>query len=173
MASYCAYCRSLPLDHLDRRYHDSRYGRFIESDNELFGRLVLEIMQAGLSWSTILKREEGIQQALDNFDVNRISKYQEEDILRLKLDKRIIRNELKIRALVFNAIQIVELQKEFGSFKNWLLHQKEMHTDLDGWLVVFKKRFKFVGKEIVNEFLMSLNLLPGAHAADCYILNID
>lgn len=170
MASYCTYCRTLPKDYLDRKYHDTRYGKLEGSDDELFGRLILEIMQAGLSWSTILQREEGIRAAFSNFEVLKIATFGEDEIIRLKADPRIIRNELKIRAIIYNAEQIQKIQSEFGSFRSWLVQKSLSEHDLAEWLVLFKKQFKFVGKEIVKEFLMSLNLLPGAHDIDCYVM---
>ena len=78
---------------------------------------------------------------------------------------QIIRHELKIRCIVYNAQQILQIQKEFGTFKTWILMNKQ--NSLDDWVKVFKKNFKFVGKEIVKEFLMGTGFIEGAHEPTC------
>src|SRR5580765_5841839 len=103
-------------------YHDLQYGFPIEDDDELFCRLVMEINQAGLSWETILKKEEGFRKAYHNFNIKKIAGYKESDRERLMADAGIIRNRLKINAAIENAKTILQLQKEFGSFKKWLDH---------------------------------------------------
>ena len=152
---------------LHKLYHDNHYGFPIEDDNELFCRLVLEINQAGLSWSTILKKQETFRKAYHNFDLKIVANYKEDDVQRLLNDPGIIRNKLKVNAAIENAKTILILQKEFGSFKNWLDGQ---HPKTKGeWTILFKKTFKFTGGEIVNEFLMSTGYLQGAHEAECAI----
>ena len=88
---------------------------------------------------------------------------------RLLADASIIRNRLKVQAAVYNAQQIMGLQQEYGSFKTWLDHHHPL--DKNAWVKLFKKHFKFVGGEIVNEFLMSTGYLAGAHDADCPVLS--
>jgi DNA-3-methyladenine glycosylase I len=118
---------------------------------------VLEINQAGLSWETILKKELGFRKAYNNFDINKVAKYEEADRERLLADAGIIRNRLKINAAIENARTILALQKEYGSFTKWLeLHHPKTK---DEWVKLFKKTFKFTGGEIVNEFLMSIGYL--------------
>ena len=154
---------------VDKIYHDKHYGVPIKNDNELFCRLVMEVNQAGLSWRTILKKEEGLRKAYHNFDIARIAKYKEKDIERLLSDTGIIRNKLKVSAAVYNAQKIIGLQKEFGSFRKWLdVHVKVCKQDKYLWVKLFKQHFKFVGGEIVGEFLMSINLLPGSHGKGCF-----
>jgi len=152
---------------LHKKYHDHHYGFPIHNDNELFGRLIMEINQAGLSWETILKKEEGFRNAYDNFDVEKVASYSEKDRERLLNDASIIRNKLKVNAAIENAKTIIELQKEFGSFEKWLEHHHPKTKD--EWVKLFKKTFRFTGGEIVNEFLMSIGYLPGAHAETCPI----
>lgn len=165
--SYCTYCLSLPEDNHHRIYHDHHYGHPIEDDNELFERLVLEINQAGLSWDTILKKQENFRKAFDGFVIERVAAYGEEDRERLLADPGIIRNRLKVDAAIYNARKIAEIQKEQGSFKNWIcLHYPRPKED---WVKLFKKNFKFVGGEIVNEFLQSSGFLPTPHDADCQV----
>lgn len=163
--SYCDYVKNLPEDNVHKIYHDQHYGVRIEDDNELFGRLILEINQAGLSWDTILKKQENFRKAFDNFEIKKIANYSDEKILELLQDVGIIRNRLKVNAVINNAKKVMEIQNEFGSFKSWLDGQQEM--PLTDWVKLFKKHFKFVGGEIVNEFLMSTNYLPGAHHDNC------
>lgn len=152
---------------LHQHYHDSLYGFPIHDDNELFGRLILEINQAGLSWETILKKEQSFRKAYHNFNVRKVAAYSEKDITRLLNDAGIIRNRLKINAAIENARTILLLQKEFGSFEKWLMqHHPKTKED---WVKIFKKTFRFTGGEIVNEFLMSIGFLPGAHTSDCRI----
>ncbi len=148
-----------------KEYHDLYYGFPIDDDNELFCRLVLEINPAGLSWTTILKKQEGFRKAYHNFNIKKVAAYKEKDFERLMNDAGIIRNRLKINAAVENAKTIIQIQKEFDSFKNWL-NQHHPKTR-DEWTLLFKKTFRFTGGEIVNEFLMSTGYLPGAHQESC------
>ncbi len=154
---------SAPNPHIE--YHDNEYGFPLQSDDELFGRLVLEINQAGLSWTTILNKKDNFFRAYDNFNLKRVAGYGEEDVRRLLNDAGIIRNKLKIAAAIHNAGIILELQREHGSFRNWLDAQHPL--DKTAWVKLFKKTFKFTGGEITNEFLMSTGYLPGAHVPEC------
>lgn len=165
--NYCDFCKNLPDEDRNKIYHDQHYGFPINSDDELFGRFILEIMQAGLSWSLMLKKEPYFREAMDNFSIQKIAKYDDDRIEMLAQNEKIIRNRLKIRSVIFNANQILKIQKEFGSFKAWILAQGT--KNLEEWLKIFKKSFKFVGREIVNEFLMSIGVLEGAHISTCPI----
>lgn len=167
--SYCTAIENMPEPRkaLHKNYHDNLYGFPIHDDNELFCRLVLEINQAGLSWETILKKEATFRSAYDNFDIKKVADYTETDRERLLADAGIIRNKLKVNAAIENARTIMLLQKEYGSFEKWLEHHHPKTKE--EWVKLFKKTFKFTGGEIVNEFLMSIGYLPGAHDADCKI----
>jgi DNA-3-methyladenine glycosylase I len=147
-----------PEDTLNVNYHNTLYGFPIESDDELFERLVLEINQAGLSWITILKKADNFHKAYSRFNVSKVAKYGEADRARLLADAGIIRNRLKVNAAIVNAQKILELQKEFGSFKGWL----DAHHPLtkDEWTKLFKKTFVFTGGEIVNEFSCPRDICP-------------
>ncbi len=167
--SYCEAIESMSGDKqtLHKAYHDHLYGFPIHDDNELFCRLVLEINQAGLSWETILKKETTFRKAYDNFDLKKVAAYQDSDRERLLSDPGIIRNRLKVNAAIENAKAILALQNEFGSFEKWLkLHHPKTKEE---WIILFKKTFLFTGGEIVNEFLMSIGYLTGAHSAKCRI----
>lgn len=167
-----SYCSSLKLMEgerlaLHKSYHDKLYGFPIHDDNELFCRLILEINQAGLSWETILNKEKTFRNAYSQFEIKKVAKYSEKDHTRLMNDPGIIRNRLKITAAIENAKTILKLQKEFGSFEEWLeAHHPKTKEE---WVKLFKATFKFTGGEIVNEFLMSIGYLPGAHSESCPI----
>ncbi len=167
--SYCNFINSLkPGEQIEHReYHDLYYGFPIQEDNELFCRLILEINQAGLSWTTILKKQENFRKAYHQFNIKKVAGYKDKDIARLLNDAGIIRNRLKVNAAIENAKKIVLIQKEFGSFKNWL-DQHSPKSKIE-WTQLFKKTFRFTGGEIVNEFLMSSGYLPGAHSDTCSI----
>ena len=163
--TYCDYVKTLGSNNVHKLYHDNEYGFPLRSDDELFARLVLEINQAGLSWDTILKKKENFFKAYDNFEIKKVAKYSDKQIERLLNDAGIIRNRLKVHAAIENAKKILELQKEFGSFKKWIEHHHPLIKE--DWVKLFKKHFKFTGGEIVNEFLMSTGYLPGAHVETC------
>jgi DNA-3-methyladenine glycosylase I len=168
--SYCSAIENMqPLERkkLHKNYHDKHYGYPIHDDNELFGRLIMEINQAGLSWETILKKEATFRKAYHNFNIKKVAAYTEADRVRLLADAGIIRNKLKVNAAIENAKTILLLQQEFGSFEKWLEHHHPKSKQ--DWIKLFKKTFKFTGGEIVNEFLMSIGYLPGAHQEDCII----
>jgi DNA-3-methyladenine glycosylase I len=167
MTTYCEYVLTHPEDTFNKSYHDTEYGFPLEDDNLLFERLVFEINQAGLSWITILKKAENFRRAYDGFNIAKIAAYDELDRQRLLSDAGIIRNRLKVNAAIENARRILELQKEYGSFKAWLDSQPPM--TLEQWTRLFKSAFLFTGGEIVREFLVSSGYLPGAHDEDCPI----
>lgn len=167
--SYCTFINNNPSEQADyllhKHYHDNHYGFPIHDDDELFGRLLLEINQAGLSWLLMLRKQDSFRAAYDNFSIEKVAAYDEADRARLLADPGIVRNRLKVNAAIVNAQKILELKKEYGSFKAWI----DAHHPLtkEEWIRLFKKTFKFTGGEIVNEFLMSTGYLPGAHDADC------
>jgi DNA-3-methyladenine glycosylase I len=167
--SYCkAIANMKPADYVvNKNYHDNHYGFTILDDDELFCRLVLEINQAGLSWNTILHKEQNFRKAYHNFNIKKVAAYEEKDIERLLNDAGIIRNRLKINAAIHNANVILRLQKQYGSFKNWIDHHHP--KEKKEWVKLFKGTFKFTGGEIVGEFLMSTGYIAGAHDIDCYV----
>ena len=167
MTTYCQYVLENPQDEFNKRYHDTEYGFPIDDDNLLFERLILEINQAGLSWITILKKADNFRRAYEGFRIETVAGYGESDRGRLLSDAGIIRNKLKVNAAIVNARRILELQEQFGSFKGWL--DAHHPRSKDEWVKLFRQNFKFVGGEIVNEFLMSTGYLPGAHEESCPI----
>lgn len=168
--SYCEVVKHLEESNVDCIYHDTEYGFPVTSDSELFERLVLEINQAGLNWRTILNKRNNFKKAFHYYDIEKIASYTNKDRDRLLNNVGIIRNHLKIDAVIYNANVVLKLQKEFGSFKNWL----DTHHPLTNqeWVKLFKKTFKFTGKEIVNEFLLSTGYLKGSHIESCPIYEV-
>jgi DNA-3-methyladenine glycosylase I len=160
-----SYCKGAGAHPLHKVYHDQEYGFPLQSDAALFERLVLEINQAGLSWTTILQKKENFERAYDGFEVERVAAYGEQDVARLLSDAGIIRNRLKVAAAITNARRLLELRPQYGSFAGWL----DAHHPLskEEWVKLFKKTFVFTGGEIVGEFLMSTGYLSGAHEPWC------
>jgi DNA-3-methyladenine glycosylase I len=160
-----SYCDYAPGHEWHGPYHDHEYGFPLDSDADLFGRLVLEINQAGLSWLTILRKREAFTAAFHGFDPARIARYGARDRARLLADTGIVRNRLKIDAVIENARQVVAIRDTHGSFRAWL--DAHHPRDKRAWVALFRQTFKFTGGEIVGEFLMSTGYLPGAHDEQC------
>jgi DNA-3-methyladenine glycosylase I len=160
-----SYCDFAPGHPFHGPYHEKEYGFPSRSDAVLFERLALEINQAGLSWLTVLKKREAFNRAFKGFDPKKVAKFNDRDVARLLADEGIIRNRLKVNAVIENARRILEIRKSHGSFADWLdSHHPQSKEE---WVKLFKKTFLFTGGEIVGEFLMSLGYLPGAHAPEC------
>ncbi len=113
----CAWCGTDPLY---VKYHDEEWGKPVYDDKILFEFLILEGAQAGLSWITILRRRENYRKAFADFDVQKVAKFNEKDVERLMNDAGIIRNTLKVKGAITNAKLFIEIQKEFGSFSNYI-----------------------------------------------------
>jgi len=167
LTGYCGVVAGMEKGNVHVHYHDHEYGYPIHDDNELFARLILEINQAGLSWTTILNKKENFYKAYSKFNIAKVASYTQKQKDRLLQDAGIIRNRLKIDAAIDNAKKILEIQKEFGSFSKWIGHHHPLPKE--EWVKLFKKTFRFTGGEIVNEFLVSAGYLPGAHDTRCPI----
>ncbi len=176
------YCDVAPGHEWHGPYHDTEYGFPVEDDRALFERLVLEINQAGLSWITILKKRAAFQRAFEGFDPARVARYGARETRRLLADAGIVRNRLKVEAVIANARTVLELRHSHGSFARWLdahlfLGSEEAGPEgrngpkrfrtRDEWVRLFKRTFRFTGGEIVGEFLLSTGYLPGAHRESC------
>lgn len=165
-------------------YHDSEWGVPVHDDRKLFEMLILEGAQAGLSWSTILKRRKTYRMAFDNFDPKKVAKYTQKDITRLLSDEGIIRNKLKIKSAINNANQFLAIQKEFGSFDRYIwgfvsdtpiktnfkkLSDIAPTTSLsDDISADLKKRgFSFVGSTIVYAFMQAVGI-TNDHTKNCF-----
>jgi len=160
-----AYCAMAPSHPFHGPYHDGEYGFPAREDSVLFERLVLEINQAGLSWLTVLKKRAAFAAAFAGYDIDRVAGFEPREVKRLLADASIIRNRLKIEAVIENARRLQALRKEYGSFAAWLdAHHPRSKEE---WVKLFRQTFRFTGGEIVGEFLMSLGYLPGAHVPRC------
>ncbi len=159
------YCDFAPGHPEHGPYHDHEYGFPITDDDGLFERLSLEINQAGLSWLTILKKRAAFRKAFSGFDPTRVARFGAKEKKRLMADAGIVRNRLKIDAVIENARRLVALRRTYGSFSGWL----DAHHPLskEEWVRLFRETFRFTGGEIVGEFLMSTGYLPGAHGTGC------
>lgn len=179
----CSWCGDDPLY---VRYHDEEWGRIVRDDRTMFEFLVLESAQAGLSWITILRKRKNYRKAFANFDAKKVARFDDDDVERLMNDPGIVRNRLKIRATISNARLFLEIQKEFGSFYNFLRgflpdgqpivnHWKELsdipaRTELSDTISKELKRrgFKFFGSTICYSHLQATGLIDD-HLVDCFV----
>jgi DNA-3-methyladenine glycosylase I len=160
-----SYCRAAKGHPWHGPYHDREYGFPIRSDAALLERLALEINQAGLSWLTMLIKRENFRRAFEGFDPEVVAAFGEQPPVLALADAGIIRNRLKIRAVIENANRILALRESHGSFAKWLdAHHPRSAKE---WQKLFKKTFVFTGGEIVGSFLMSTGYLRGAHVPSC------
>jgi DNA-3-methyladenine glycosylase I len=165
-------------------YHDREWGVEVHDDGTLFEFLVLEGAQAGLSWSTILRKREAYRRAFDNFDARKISRYSEKTVSRLLANSEIIRNRLKIDAAIANARAFLQVQKEFGSFDRYIWQFVDGKPIRNSWRELadipastpesvamsrdLKKRgFKFVGPTICYAFMQAVGMVND-HVVNCF-----
>jgi DNA-3-methyladenine glycosylase I len=177
----CKWCVGIPIY---EAYHDNEWGVPVYDDPTLFEFLILETFQAGLSWITILKKRENFRLAFDQFDYQKIARYKETKIQELLQDSGIIRNQLKVRSAVTNAIAFMEVQQEFGSFSRYIwqftdgkpiinspqhLKQVPATTTLSDTISkdLKKRGFKFVGSTVVYAFMQATGMVDD-HVADCW-----
>lgn len=160
-----SYCRAALGHPLHGPYHDREYGFPVRSDARLFERLALEINQAGLSWLTMLQKRKGFRRAFEGFDPETVAAYGARERRRLLADAGIVRNRLKVAAVIENAKRIVAIRETHGSFAKWL--DAHHPRSREGWRKLFKETFVFTGGEIVGSFLMSTGYLSGAHVPSC------
>ena len=160
-------------------YHDSEWGQPCHEDRMLFELLVLESFQAGLSWECILNKRGSFRKAYDNFDVKKVSGYDEAKIMSLMSDKDIIRNRLKIKASVENSKIFRAIQAEFGSFDNYIWHFTGGKTIAESYIIrtfsplstevsadLKKRGMKFVGTTIIYSYLQAIGVING-HGSEC------
>ena len=159
------YCEASAGHPVHGPHHDLEYGFPVTDEAVLFERLSLEIFQAGLSWLIVLKKRPTTFEALDRFDVDAVAAYKARDVKRLLADPGIIRNRRKVDAIIENARRIQGLRDRDAGFAAWI--EANHPRKLDKWVKLFRETFVFMGGEVVNEFLMSIGYLPGAHRPDC------
>lgn len=147
-------------------YHDKEWGVPLENDNDLFERLTLELFQAGLSWRLILHRRAAFRKAFADFSIERVAAFSKADVTRLLKNRDIIRNRLKIESTIENARRLKKIVADHGSFANYIRSLKGSQEELTK---EFKRRFRFMGPEIVGCFLQSIGKLDGAHERNCWM----
>lgn len=169
---------------LDMNYHDNEWGVPLHDDCKLFEFLVLDAFQAGLSWSTILKKRENFRLAMDGFDANIIAGYGEQKVNDLMNDAGIIRNQLKIRSTITNARYFLKVQEEFGSFDHYIWQFTQHKTKVNYWKLqteipvstpesdamskdLKKRGFKFAGTTICYAFMQAAGMVND-HLVSCF-----
>ncbi len=177
----CPWARDDPLI---IEYHDQEWGVPIHDDRLLFEFLILESAQAGLRWTLILQKRENYLNSFDNFEVKKVAAYGEQKIAELLNNPGIVRNKLKIRAAVANALAVLEIQKEFGSFNEYIWKFVGCKTIKNSWKTIedvpsstnesknmskdLKKRgFKFMGPTICYGFMQAVGMVND-HVVDCF-----
>lgn len=172
----CSWCNL--KNPLYIKYHDEEWGIPKHGDQELFELLVLEMFQAGLSWETILNKRESFKVAFDNFDVYKISKYNDKKLESLMNNKEIIRNRRKINASINNAKVFIEIKKEYGSFDNYIWQytngkvikgKGETHNSLSDMVSkdLKSRGTSFVGTTIIYSYLQAIGIIND-HEESCY-----
>lgn len=177
----CAWCGN---DELYQKYHDEEWGKPVYDDDTIFEFLILESFQAGLSWMTILRKRENFKKAFDNFNYKKIAKYSDDKIEELMQNSGIVRNKLKILATITNAQKFMEIQKEFGSFSNYIwafvdgkpiinqpntLKEVPATTEISDKLAkdLKKRGFKFMGSTVVYAHMQATGMVND-HVNDCF-----
>ena len=166
------------------KYHDSEWGVPQHDDTILFEFLILEGMQAGLSWDIILKKRENFRKAFDNFNYNKIAKYSEENIEKHLQNKGIIRNRLKIQSVITNARAFLEIRNQYGTFDDYIWKFVNYKPIINSWTSLkdipsntelsekisndLKRRgFKFIGTTIVYAFMQAVGIVND-HTTYCF-----
>ena len=177
-------CKWVNNDPLYIDYHDKEWGIPIYDDKELFELLILETMQAGLNWITILKKRENYRNAFDNFDPDKIALYNKDKVEELLLNPGIIRHRLKVESIINNAQAYLRLKKEIGSFSEYIwkfvdgkpiinnvvsLIDIQASTELSDRMSKYLKKmgFKFVGSKICYAFMQASGIVND-HTIDCF-----
>jgi DNA-3-methyladenine glycosylase I len=177
-------CEWANRNELEQSYHDKEWGVAIHDDRRLFEFLILEGAQAGLSWSIILRKREGYRKAFDNFDAQKISQYTENDVARLLGNGEIIRNKLKINAIIINAIAFLRVREQFGTFDQYIWQFVKGKTRQNAWEKLTDipastpeseamskdlqtRGFKFVGPTICYAFMQAVGMVND-HVAGCF-----
>lgn len=177
-------CPWVNEDQLMIDYHDKEWGIPVHDDQLLFEFLVLEGAQAGLSWTTILKKRDNYRRAFDNFEPSKVAAYKEDKIKELIENSGIVRNKLKIRSAVTNAAALLEIKKEYGSFDSYIWRFVGGKPKQNMWKKMdeipsstsesetmsqdLKKRgFKFVGPTICYAFMQAVGMVND-HLVDCF-----
>jgi DNA-3-methyladenine glycosylase I len=180
-------CEWVTEDPVMIKYHDEEWGTPTHDDFTLFELLILEGMQAGLSWSTILNKRENFRKAFDNFDYEKIALYGDQKVEDLLQDKGIIRNRLKIQSVITNAKEFIKVREEFSSFDNFIWEFVDGEPINNSFKILseipansllsdtiskaMKKRgFKFIGTTIIYSYLQAIGIIND-HLTYCFRYN--
>ena len=178
----CSWAGDMPI-YIE--YHDNEWGRPVHDDMKLFEMLILESMQAGLSWITVLKKREAFREAFDGFDPKKVALYDDTKIEELMANEKIIRNRLKINAAITNARLFLDVVERYGSFDKFIWsyvdyvpvtgHWKKLEdvpatTPLSDKISreLKKMGFKFVGSTIIYSFMQAIGMVND-HIMDCFV----
>lgn len=170
---------------LYKEYHDHEWRKPVHDENKLFEMLILEGMQAGLSWLTILNKREAFRIAFDNFDCKKVALYDDAKIEKLMQNSRIVRNRLKIKSAITNAQQFIKIQESYGSFDSFIwsyvdgkpiLNQFQTETDIPARTALSdqiskdlkKLGFKFVGSTIIYAYMQAIGIVND-HVKGCHL----
>ena len=161
------------------KYHDEEWGILNLEEQYLYEMLILESFQAGLSWECVLNKREAFKKSYDNFDIDKVIKYDSNKINELCNNKEIIRNKLKIKASINNSIIFKDIEKEYGSFKNYLLsfidnypiiENDKTTNDISDNLSndLYKRGMRFVGSTIIYSYLQAIGII-NSHLDGCFL----
>ncbi|MDO8566096.1 MAG: DNA-3-methyladenine glycosylase I [Candidatus Moranbacteria bacterium] len=161
-------CQWVPKGNaLYEKYHDEEWGRPIHDDCVLFEFLILESAQAGLSWETVLKKRAAYKKAFANFNVKKVAQFTKHDVKKLMQNAGIIRNRLKIEAAISNAQIFITLQKEYGSFSEYVWSWKDQDAKLLS-ADMRKRGFRFFGPTICHAYIQAVGIIND-HSLDCFL----
>ena len=171
----CKWCNEKNETYI--KYHDEEWGVLNTEDKYLYEMLILESFQAGLSWECILNKRESFREAFDNFDIEKIIKYDDNKINELLNNKNIIRNKLKIKATINNSKIFKEIENQYGSFYNYLkqyiekpIHETNKTTNEISDRIsddLYKRGMRFVGSTIIYSYLQAIGLI-NSHEPECF-----
>ena len=181
----CSWAGDIPI-YID--YHDNEWGRPVHDDAKLFEMLILESMQAGLSWITVLKKREAFREAFDGFDPNKVALYDDTKIQELMENEKIIRNHLKIHAAIINARLFLDVVEKYGSFDKFIWSYVDYVPITGHWKRIEdvptttpisdkishdlkKMGFKFVGSTIIYSFMQAIGMVND-HMMDCFVYEV-
>ncbi|MDF2186514.1 DNA-3-methyladenine glycosylase I [Grimontia hollisae] len=182
-------CSWANVSERDQAYHDKEWGVPVHDDQRLFEMLILEGAQAGLSWATILKKREGYREAFDHFHIETVAAYDENKIAALLANPAIVRNKLKVNGTVINANLVLEIQKEYGSFNEYIWQFVDGKPRINHWETMAdvptstpesdamskalkKKGFKFVGSTICYAYMQATGMVND-HLTSCFRYGVD
>lgn len=181
MTERCGWCNQ---EKIYQDYHDQEWGEPLYNEQALFEIFILETLQAGLSWITVLKKREAYREALDNFDPEKIAQYDEKKYESLMTHPELIKNKLKMRAIIHNAQCYLDLKEQHGSFSDWLWKYVNHKPVINGYITLTnvpvrtpisdqlskdlkKLGFKFIGSITIYAFMQAIGMVND-HVSTCF-----